>query len=261
MPSLLHLVQINTKFLAQPLHQRPCVYSNGSNSCVADGPFHACAQEAALVAVAAEVTEALRSKGPGGQHSESLSTLLGLLASLTDSSSPVAQQYMTSASSAVNPDLHGAAISNSSSHADVSAQETHPKSHGAPAAAMEVISASGAVDQKRKSDSSEERPQQRAAKAYAAGALVQAALNAMAAGVQGPQPLTFLTPTSSAAAAIAVQVRTPAAPSLSHGSMCTGSRTCGGNHPYDMVTRRGRGQICANIEALLYAAAAEMLAK
>lgn len=171
-------------------------------------------QEAALVAVAAEVTEALRSKGPGGQHSESLSTLLGLLASLTDSSSPTAQQYITaSGPSGVNTNLHGATISNTSSHADATVQDTHSQSHGTQAATKEQGSATKiASEQKRKSDSSEERPQQRLAKAYAAGALVQAALNAMAAGVQGPQPLTFLTPTSSAAAAIAVQVRTPAVP-------------------------------------------------
>lgn len=166
------------------------------------------------MAVAAEVTEALRSKGPGGQHSESLSTLLGLLASLTDSSSPVAQQYMSAPGpSPLNTGTHGATVSNGSSHADAVTQDTLSQPHGTSAASMEPVSANGSVEQKRKSDSSEERPQQRAAKAYAAGALVQAALNAMAAGVQGPQPLTFLTPTSSAAAAIAVQVRTPVVPS------------------------------------------------
>ncbi|BDA42334.1 probable E3 ubiquitin-protein ligase XBOS32 at N-terminal half [Coccomyxa sp. Obi] len=179
----------------------------------------ASSEEAALVAVAAEVTEALRSKGPGGQHSESLSTLLGLLASLTDSSSPVAQQYMSaSGPSAITTDIHHATASNSSSHADAPAQDTHSQPQGASAATMEPVNASGAPEQKRKSDGSDERPQQRAAKAYAAGALVQAALNAMAAGVQGPQPLTFLTPTSSAAAAIAVQAALKKLSSSRHGA-------------------------------------------
>ncbi|KAK9901580.1 hypothetical protein WJX75_003093 [Coccomyxa subellipsoidea] len=96
-------------------------------------PGDAASEEAALNAVAAEVSEALRSKGPNGQPTESLSTLLGLLASLTDSTSP-------------------------------------------------------------------------------------AALNAMAAGVQGPQPLTFLTPTSSAAAALAVQAALKKLSSSRHGT-------------------------------------------
>ncbi len=160
-------------------------------------------QEAALNAVAAEVSEALRSKGPHGQPTESLSTLLGLLASLTDSTSPVAQQYMAaSAPCAPHSSSQGAAGSNSS-HAEAAAQDSSSQPPETSAAVGEPSSCSGL---KRRSEGCEERPQQRAAKAYAAGALVQAALNAMAAGVQGPQPPTFLTPTSSAAAALAVQV-------------------------------------------------------
>ena len=166
------------------------------------------AQEAALTVVAAEVSEALRNKGPNGQPTESLSTLLGLLASLTDSTSPVAQQYMAGSGPSAAASSHGQG--SESNHAEGSAQESSSQALKASAAAVESVGPSSASgQQKNRSEGCDDRPQQqRAMKAYAAGALVQAALNAMAAGVQGPQPLTFLTPTSSAAAALAVQVST-----------------------------------------------------
>jgi hypothetical protein len=165
-------------------------------------------QEAALNAVAAEVSEALRSKGPNGQPTESLSTLLGLLASLTDSTSPVAQQYMAASGPSAATSHGQGSTGSENSHADASNLDSKSQPPKSPAAAVEAVGTSSASGQKSRSEGCDERPQQRTTKAYAAGALVQAALNAMAAGVQGPQPLTFLTPTSSAAAALAVQVST-----------------------------------------------------
>ena len=65
-------------------------------------------QEAALVAVSAEVAAALRSKGAGGASADSANTLMGLLSSLAEPSSTAVAQYSTS-------DGHSASASQRSS--------------------------------------------------------------------------------------------------------------------------------------------------
>ena len=58
-----------------------------------------CLQEAALAEVAAEVAAALRGKGSGSGSADTSNTLLGLLASLADTSSGAATQHPSSESS------------------------------------------------------------------------------------------------------------------------------------------------------------------
>ena len=72
--------------------------SRNPSTCVHKAAVY-CLQEAALAEVAAEVAAALRSKGSGSGSADTSNTLLGLLASLADTSSGAATQHPSSVSS------------------------------------------------------------------------------------------------------------------------------------------------------------------
>ena len=124
---------------------------------------HCVVQEAALVALSADVAAALRGKGSGNTSADSTNTLLGLLASLAETNSADDSQH---------------------------AKPANAKTSNA--------------------EEAQARTQQKSAMSIAAGALVKAALNAMAVSTPGSEPATaaagFLAPASPVAAIIAVPV-------------------------------------------------------
>lgn len=181
------------------------------------------AQEEALNALAAEVTESICSKKGNAYSPESASALLGLLAAFTESSNHGSGQYASAAARLSN---QPSGISHTSpadmQHSSARAQPSARSSTGAFSAQGIDKTLNGASGEdtgaSRQSQTWEgtdgERVEKPASvwsgKSYAAGAVVQAALNAIAAAGNGVDPMgassPVIAPTSSAAAAVAVQV-------------------------------------------------------
>jgi hypothetical protein len=177
-------------------------------------------QEESITAVVVEVTDIMCHKGNGSYSQESASAVLGLLTALADSSGHGGDQYASvvrlqslacssSAAVALEPSATASGVRAQIAGLERAPSATRGSGSAAGGSAADVEGARPENAGKDRADV-EDKLAARLAKSYAAGAVVQAALNAMMAAGGAAEPLgafpPAVAPASSAAAAVAVQV-------------------------------------------------------